>query len=432
MNPIVFPSAVAWALGLMIFASTLAPSNILAGKVHRELADPDGKCPALEADGYIVGIEKYKLQKKDRDSYQDHFQPLPSGNGSAPESVRARNKIFGNRLNDEKTLVISHLAAFQKGRIRFLHNEYGKSSKPEFEYQRSLNALESLRSDLRRRLKENSYSHALVMAMGWNNDQKESIRRFNRINANLRFAAGDSAEFKPLVVGVTWPSVWFGGSKILPAKKLGHVTSYGNKAHDADEVGYTWANMIVNQLLPAELPAKTKIVLIGHSFGARLLSRAVFSRDHLKAGAHERFPDLFVGLQGAFSANRFIPLAGREGHPYSEFSAVKTPIVLTTSTNDLANPIAAFTTRAKHVGGRFGRKTAAKHPKVFQIFGWNPNTQTLPEYDRRVVLIDAGAIVNNDKLSAHNDILDAEMGLLLWRLISRFAPPPRVKPSPVP
>lgn len=50
------------------------------------------------------------------------------------------------------------------------------------------------------------------------------------------------------------------------------------------------------------------IVAIGHSMGARLLSQAIFSKEYIKPelrnSSSESHVDLFIGLQGAFSAKK--------------------------------------------------------------------------------------------------------------------------------
>ncbi|EOV8180916.1 hypothetical protein ACOIQQ_005466, partial [Raoultella planticola] len=43
-------------------------------------------------------------------------------------------------------------------------------------------------------------------------------------------------DFRPLVIGITWPSYWSTG--------LVNVVSYPNKANDADELGLIWLNKI--------------------------------------------------------------------------------------------------------------------------------------------------------------------------------------------
>ena len=191
-------------------------------------------------------------------------------------------------------------------------------------------------------------------------------------------------------------------------------------------------NWIINDQLP-RLIDKTKadapkLVLIGHSLGARILSRAVFATDHLLENKESDAVDLLIGLQPAFSATRFVTGKGLEGSPYAEFRKKKTRLVFTTSVNDDANPVANYITGAKHLGGRKGLAYARKHAvnttagAPYDIQTWSDQSlEEVPSYDKGVVLIDASSIVEdneNQKLSAHNDILDDEMAELIWHHIS--------------
>lgn len=274
----------------------------------------------------------------------------------------------------------------------------------------------------------NKYTHILVMSMGWNNDQVESLWRYKKILKNLSSVADEKKEiFKPLVIAFTWPSAWATISDSWLKRKIGHIFSYPNKANDADEIGYTWANWIVNYKLPiaiedANLPdwERPKIVLLGHSFGVRLLSRALFSSDHLNSKYKSNSSvDLFLGLQGAVSGRRFVEKSGREGYPYSDFKSLPTKIVLTTSVNDKANPFAHYFTGASNVGAKQGWRLANANPKVFKTETWIKGASIDIPTDK-VLMVDASSIVSKDEdlgLSAHNDVLDKEMGELLWNFI---------------
>jgi hypothetical protein len=131
-----------------------------------------------------------------------------------------------------------------------------------------------------------------------------------------------------LFIGISWPSEW--RSKFLG----GFISSlsYSVKADDADEVGILWVNRILwNILVPLKKERNIPLILIGHSFGARVITRAIFSHGLIdpekinKESPETRQKstydiDLAIGLQGAFSINRFIPGEGEEGSPYRTFS----------------------------------------------------------------------------------------------------------------
>ena len=272
------------------------------------------------------------------------------------------------------------------------------------------------------------------MNMGWNNDQTESMWRYNTIIEKLYDRAKeDGVEFHPFVVAITWPSVWRSISDLVVSKKLFHLISYPNKTLDADELGLTWMNWIVNDkissLIENEKEEKPKLVLIGHSLGARILTRALFSTKHLLDSKKSDSVDLLIGLQPAFSARRFVESSGIEGYPYSDYRDKKARLVFTTSVHDRANPIANYITGAKHLGGSKGLSYARKiqekrksegDSSIFEIKNWTDASKEKLVNNSTVLVIDASNIVvgsDEPSLSAHNDILDDDMSRLIWHYI---------------
>jgi hypothetical protein len=218
---------------------------------------------------------------------------------------------------------------------------------------------------------------------------------------------------------------------------------YGNKADDADEVGYTIFNYLLNGLARGAAQgvdgSRIPIIALGHSFGGRLVSRALFSDHLLKSAYRTDAPqvDLFIGLQAAFSINRFIRRCpdhdrekhcGNEGSPYESYVTRKTTVILTTSEHDTANPLAWFLTRARHAGGGRGLKRAREHELtpnrpdgVFHILSDAKPTvlaERCGELQRRpptVIVVDAKPFVFD-----HNDVLDLETGELIWGAMRCF------------
>jgi hypothetical protein len=88
--------------------------------------------------------------------------------------------------------------------------------------------------------------------------------------------ADPSDAFRPMFVGVTWPSLW---------NTLGYA-SFRNKGHDADEVGHIYIAWLLHRLAP-ELKRELdlKVVAIGRSFGARMVTRGLFSRPLVRDAA---------------------------------------------------------------------------------------------------------------------------------------------------
>jgi len=287
--------------------------------------------------------------------------------------------------------------------------------------------------------------------MGWNNDQVESIQRYNKIIKNLKESAKHhNQDFKPLVIGLSWPSVW-GNSTVPVWRQLLHLFSYGNKANDADEIGYTYGNYIINKIIPRlkiksrvnEQPAK--VILIGHSMGVRLLTRALFSSHILKD--EESSPsgvDYVFGLEGAFSINRFVEGSGLyfpanlfskgEGYPYSDYAKLRSKLIMTWSKEDKANPFSTFLNGSAHIGGVVGFERS-RMPDKWKPFvhlrwargqDWKLLEHEKEDYEnvhctqfkskKKVLMTDLSNIIDN-----HNDICDYQMGNFIWEAMECFS-----------
>lgn len=436
---------------------------------------------SLNNDGYIISIEKRErsaLNGIPERYYPDRFSGKSeltqiNKNSQNEESLRKKEKYFKKYTKYDTAMLVTHVARYfdKPGNLpyntfrkpSFLYNAYDEYKKDALNYEEGYAALAKMKMEildtLKKRIDGNPgkrpYSHIIVFSMGWNNNQQESLYRYNRILDNVkkvRQQENPNDYFEPLVIGFTWPSVWFGIENSWLKKNTSFIFSYFTKQDDADEIGCTIANWIIhNVVLAAKEELKDycnkqgvkddspRVIAIGHSMGARLLSRAIFSREYIKSeyrmGSSVSQVDLFIGLQGAFSAKRFVEKEGWEGSPYADFNEYSTKIFLTTSSFDKANPQARFFTGARHVGGKYGLAFAQKHDDVFQVIQWTDCVETdsgklslLPE--RKVLMIDASNIVDgydadtgaNKPDDAHNDILDEDMGRLIWLLIKGFAP----------
>lgn len=402
----------------------------------------------LNHSGYIIGLEKQKIEDNDenRNLYQDKFK-FPGDISCRKDqknslAINNRYRVFCRTTSNQNKAMIAtqlvktiYVAKTEANEAHFynkyFYNSYHDTIEGEYDLKKSFAQLDMLFDDLANQLEKSKprYTHILIMSMGWNNDQAESLFRYNTILKNISVASKEP--FNPLVITLTWPSVWGSISDFSSTRIASHLSSYMNKADDADEIGYTWMNWIVNHKLPEALRKANlrgenpKVVMIGHSFGARILSRALYSSEYIDPKfSRENIVDQFIGLQGAFSLKRFrIDKNGREGNPYSEFRNIKTAVVLTSSTHDSSNFAAVW---SKNAGGEEGLNYARDHVQTFDVFDWKEKDQNILPKTTNVLVINASSIVNdqhNDKgsigphVNAHNDILDAEMGTLIWTLI---------------
>lgn len=342
-------------------------------------------------------------------------------------------------------------------------------------YGDGLDALKTLETQLTLDVRQDGYTHIVVIVMGWNTSQDEAIRNFNDIAGNIVEAAYEDANpnratekkdiagspaparFRPLIVGVTWPSFW--------TNDFTNLFSYPNKAGDADELGLSWLNVLLNRTLPCVLKSTARpdgnitlgTVLIGHSFGARAATRALFSSPALETGPASGNPpssviELAVGLQGAMSINRFVPSESDEGAPYRDFAKLNgTHVVLTASGNDTATALPLWYDAAGSIKSyrkvcdgssadyqqRFSCWKAvddseAEKPLRVCPAGQQPCTQSEAHIAQavgtKVMYIDTSVGITEFNSpgsggGAHSDIYRLPMGRLLWQLISAYAPP---------
>ncbi|MBW8889169.1 MAG: hypothetical protein JF616_15550 [Fibrobacteres bacterium] len=449
---------------------------------HRMADEPFGL--AFRFPGYLIGVEQTNRYLID----------VPPGDNVAAAGKGVKG--IAALLNDRRRTFVSHIVEFEDRdpgtrdaksapnaemvRTNMLYNIY-ESARYDHAFTRSFTELNALRERLESKMAEaeapppepgtsadpekaKPYTHILVYCMGWNTDQQESIRNYNSLMGYLAEAAdklGGGKPFRPLVIGISWPSEW---SYLKPL-------SYVSKAGDADETGLVWGSYLLKRVLePLKVRHKVPLILIGHSFGSRVLTRAVASDpDWIKGVPEPHDPivhasladttakkiDLFVGLQGAVSANRFVATGAltsgwQEGSPYSELVKRPTRFIFTWAENDKANPVAAYVTGAHHMGGKIGNEFCLQHQESFWpvIYkdgadgmnswdwpyrekgrqydpkrGWNPEAK---DVKGRIFTIDVSSIVKERPYGkgggAHSDIYTPEMGRFLWESIRAFAP----------
>jgi hypothetical protein len=294
------------------------------------------------------------------------------------------------------------------------------------EYAQSFDALDDLAALVGQRAASGRYTHLLIVVMGWNTGQIEALRNFNSLVSHIhRAAVADGKPFRPLFVGVTWPSLW-SSAWIEPALVLG---SYKNKADDADKLGAGWLGAIVGQLSHAAAPLPA--IVIGHSFGARASSMATCAGAQFARAVPAPAVDLLIGLEPAVSIHRFLPGGGDEGIEYPHECANAKKIALTFSSQDAAVGRAGWVDFAGAAGGY--RAVCAGHSPLRRrqagCLRVNGDGRVAPGLDGShadFVYFDASRLIRfnqpNTGGGAHSDIYRAETGRLLWDLIEWAAP----------
>ena len=396
------------------FFSLLLVASCTCKSSYHELA-LDRKL-ALEHDGVIIGIEKYHrwCVDKKRGVDQSRYKIASHYEKDADSFERLSKQL--------KVMIVSHIIESKEGKRKDIYNPFISNKSPQIGYEQGYIELDKLRNVIKSNLIDGAYTHLVFISMGWHNDQYLSIERYNKIVTAIKQNDRNSI-FNPYIVAITWPSSWYSNAKLSALEKVGHIASYKNKCDDADEIGFTISNYLLHNIILSTVHdvnsngTKIKTIAIGHSLGARLISRALFAKDFLKKDeSNDLQLDLYIGLEPAFSANRFIKDKGIEGVQYESHSDLETKILITTSRHDKANPVAFW---SEHLGGKDALDTVIEYNEDYKFYhAWiidgkiaDLNFDDLWRQPKRVEFIMC------DFIKDHNDIFDNEIGLFLFKVI---------------
>ncbi len=399
---------------------------------------------SLRFPGYVIGIEK---SPKGDISQEGDVQTV-----SIPNAGEKMGEHIARIGDDEKLLYISHIVesfgrkhgegncahynAYYRAKDEHSPVEFCDPSEkhqvhPQAAYVQSWEALKILKGELSKKIENaqqsesGGYTHILVGMMGWNTDQAEAIRNFNSVAKNMVLAAEKNGDaFRPLFIGLTWPSKW-AADWITPIVTL---FSYGNKADDADEVGFGWLGVLLHDTL-RDLPGDVPIVVLGHSFGARVSSMGVCMGPAITQDGKlipRNTIDLLIGLQGAYSINRYERNKGKEGiyYPGEDRSCENAKhVVLTASKYDKAMDNKSY---VPFVGNNTTYKDYCKKKSniEFECVTATSEGNLSTPLDRKShkTYINANDLINYNAYGsgglAHSDIYRKEMGVLLWNVIS--------------
>ena|GEM_PF-1431115 len=348
---------------------------------------------------------------------------------------------------------------------------------------------QALVEDLARESGSGGYSHILVFIMGWNTVQAEAVRNFNSMIGHLldevearrlaikcqdRSKDVDAVcRFKPLFVGVTWPSDWEISPMLPVAPAFVRGISFPNKASDAKEVGMMWLRALLEKaVLPARAAVfqnrsdQPRLMIIGHSFGARaavagtLFPPALDMENGLAAelrGSWDfRLGDRLIGLQGAYRIDElFIDPDKPEKGLKEKISKSGLRVFMTTSEFDKAVDTAFWGTYAGQAKA-FDKVCAGAGAKAYEPFvgcrladywsvsgrtpdrlgyGFQRCTPVSPTRLRKkpslaeqngekklITFVDASAVINCRAAftggGSHSDIYRRESARLLWDLMN--------------
>lgn len=388
---------------------------------------------------YLLGIEKPRSRTKD--FYKEVTKPKFDITNL---QIDDRNDIE-NVLDDGHTMILTHALRTKRTDLNqnqkecFIYNVYKKTEKSaswcehkhiiqikesdESWKQEGWEGLKLLGDEIKEAVQHQNggkATHIIVLATGWNTEEYESYWDFKAWMDRLAEDFKGKGDFRPIFVGISWESEW-GWSEVF---------SFGNKGNDADEIGFTWANYLLNDILkPIALDSDTQLVAIGHSFGSRIVLGSHYVRNIIvrEPRASDNLPVTLIGLQAAFPTGRFSKDRGAE-HPYNSKYKDPATVVITTSTKDKATGmIDAFTTG--YIGGEGGIEELTENKKAYEfaiapIFSTNETEQPITDLDKtKVSVYNATPFVECElqgtSSGAHSDVYDKAMGHFLGEIIRK-------------
>ena len=458
----------------------LGTDSLTAQRQHRVVHDPNGfgfhfpgvlvaieKAPAKTSDGTPSMVGHARWLEASDPAYACEQKSKRCLNTKHPD-MRDNKDWLDKHLTDPKATFVSHIVRYGLDanssipRIRgtFDYNIYTNTSN-DTAFNKGWDALLGLEAELNALAAEINATHILFYSIGWNTDQQEAIQNYNSLIGNLIEAAAadktkNKLEFRPLVIGLSWPSFWDGPAAALPP------LSYVNKANDADETALLWGNLLLNKVIKnVKDERKLPVVVLGHSFGARLTTTATFAYPLLSesssANEPSTTPDLVIGLEGAFSINRLHQTWKDDNSKvanstlgFKDFRNVKAQFAYVGSFYDTALTIskwAPFVGEPKvydnyernygdHIARAYitceGQWSTVKLPQVKDPKTVCPDTKAseqpappstaLPALDpSKILLVDASRVIRHNQPctggGAHSDVYSPEVANLVWDFI---------------
>jgi len=395
--------------------------------------------------GFIISIDKSKYADFDRistggststnftisNSNSRHFDFTSAQDFESQSFKKMVNNVFSRQ---RKNMFVTGIRTFQLEEVDYRYSISDNCGSRDLGDRQtfidcSVSGLDEFQTILTKLFKtsEQPYSHVIVHSTGWHNRQKNSIEHYNELFSSLDRVSDRT--FNPLYIGLTWPADW--------AVKY---VSYLNKANDADEVGLIWANYLINRSIPEAINntnqlAQPKYVVLGHSFGARLVGTAVNSRKFLTSPS-SLSPDTLVLIQPAFSSSRFMTNEKfknfKHFNYYEEIDKNIDDIVVTSSLADNGNRIAFWSGRGTgHVGTgqsfnklcgdeyEYSRNRFICRKQTDDDFG---NWRKLLDQDSRILYLRLDGQKNNNQIDTdiidnHNGVRKERFAKVLWDLI---------------
>ncbi len=393
---------------------------------------------ALNFPGYIVGFEESPRRLVSRDASE---VVIDESAFSAGFTVRRLARTLRFDLPYVSQVIRYHGRPYGEGNCalyNLYHNngtaavencpgEVANAQAPGYDYRAAFNdswdALDRLRRQVEIEAESGDYTHLVVAVMGLDTPQETAMRNYRSLVSSIRRNGGES--FKPLFIGITWPS-FFANRWFNP---MWETFAYSTIADRADTLGLTWLGIFFDQVV-LPLGASIDTVVIGHSFGARAASMALCvgplivrppNLPPLRSNAGS--VGTFIGIAPAFSLQRFVGYNGifYEHIHYREHCPKIDRAVFTASANDNAFAPVFWSDSA----GEFNTMQKAcrqQAPLPFACTAADADGDGA-ELDpaHRFSYIDTSQLMKyvmpEAKGTGHSDIYRPQVGRLLWGII---------------
>lgn len=420
------------ALYRLYFVGQLKPapnSNILGthtvnNNIFHQLLLNDAAC-TFKHDGIILCFEKVYRNRLIRTSgvpgffsVEDQYRVFDIDPALPFDLTDASKRLIASTLDDSKPIALTHWIEtgtegfnIQYNAYETLDGDYNIPGASIVQYQRIAEFVQS-------KIASGQYTHLILACTGWNNYQDMSLDTYHQwlsFTKNAAHQDGQGNRFKPLFIGFTWPSRWR-----LP------IFSFFNKANDADELGMTHISALLWKYLAPTLTAHpVPVISIGHSFGARVMSRAIHSRFLRKSTDNSYKIDLAIDFQGAYPASRFCEKNGSNGGLYNFEVPVKKH-VMTRSRFDHAIKQALYSCYIGNSKSATFLQESVAARGSFE-FG-SVNEHGMPGSfgaDKTRLLLDAHSIIHIKSsflVGAHGDVRNQATGRMIWEFINKTQP----------
>lgn len=395
---------------------------------------------------------------------------VPNAEGSMYDPCFVYN-IYADNLsveNDNSSLCVNHKVTSLAAQVTAqngVNNEWTYNG---------WQALDQLGKELREKIEDKTQNntpptHLIMLATGWNTKEYESLRDFEKWMDELKYNYEKAGErFNPIYIGIASELEWPGEGGDLKG-----LYSMVTKGRDADELGFTWINYLLNNVLkPIAKDTGIQVVGIGHSFGSRVIFGSHYARGICSKIIQEQnkpnksvqcnddknldnLPITLIGMQAAFPTGRFISTRGEDdfyllppdwkypwkwpydlwegplyfNHPYLSTDKGGATVVVTTSDSDAAagqipSSWVGLTGFIGGIGGieeikNYAYKSAISFIERSDVHV-DGKIDKMPDKNLATVY-DASNFVSSQlpgtQSGSHSDVYDKEMGNFLGQVI---------------